>query len=309
MIPISGYLYKRMESPFKHFVSTLFESRLEARKEGNDALAFVYKILMNSLYGRFGIHPKSTVTDVCDENRFKHLIRKSEFISCDMLSENNYIVSYHSTDSDYWNPPKNSAVQLAAAITASARIYMFPYISREDSYYTDTDSVVLGQPLPEEVLSSSVLGKFKLEDRIMKGYFLVPKSYYYITIDGKGVLKYKGPAKNQVYPEWFEAQYTDPDRTEKVQVSSNFKVDWHSLNIRKKDTLVKLGIKLRSKRMPVYHSDLWVDTEPIEVTYLSCLNNVGKLLIQSLRNEVKQLKIENHILKEKLEKDKKRGRT
>jgi len=177
---------------------------------------------------------------------------------------------------------------------------MFPYISREDSYYTDTDSVVLGQPLPEEVLSSSVLGKFKLEDRIMKGYFLAPKSYYYIPIDGKGVLKYKGPAKNLVYPEWFEAQYADPARTEQVQVSSNFKVDWHSLKIRKKDTFVKIGINLRSKRMPVYHSDLWVDTEPIEVTDLSCLNNVGKLIIQSLRNEVKQLQIENHILKDKL---------
>lgn len=29
--PISGYLFERMESPFKHFVSSLFESRLDAR--------------------------------------------------------------------------------------------------------------------------------------------------------------------------------------------------------------------------------------------------------------------------------------
>jgi hypothetical protein len=90
-------------------------------------------------------------------------LRHSEILFCEMLSENNYIVAYHSntkTESDhwYWNQPKNSAVQLAAAITASARIYMYPYISREDCYYTDTDSVVLGQPLPKEVISSSVLG-------------------------------------------------------------------------------------------------------------------------------------------------------
>lgn len=104
----------------------------------------------------------------------KHLVRHSELIFGDMLSENNYIVAYHSntkTDSNYWNPPENSAVQLAAAITAYARIYMYPYISREDCYYTDTDSVVLGQPLPEGDISSTVLGKFKLEDRVMKGYF------------------------------------------------------------------------------------------------------------------------------------------
>ena len=75
------------------------------------------------------------------------------------------MVSYHSNmekGPDYWKPPKNSAIQLAAAITSSARIYMYKYISREDCYYTD--SIVLGNPLPEEIISSSVLGKFK-EDK------------------------------------------------------------------------------------------------------------------------------------------------
>ena len=303
VLPISGYLFERMESPFKDFVSSLFESRLEAKISGNEALAYVYKILMNSLYGRFGINPKSTITEVCDSARYKHLIRYSELIFGDMLSENNYIVAYHSntgTGSDYWNPPKNSAVQLAAAITASARIYMYPYISREDCYYTDTDSVVLGQPLPEEVISSSVLGKFKLEDRIMKGYFLAPKSYYYIAIDGTNVLKYKGPAKNQVYPEWFELQYADPSRTQQVPVEANFRIDWHTLNIIKKDTLVRIGIKLGSKRIPVYHRDAWVDTEPIDIKDLSSLDHIGKKVIQLLRNDVIHLQNENLILHSKL---------
>ncbi|XP_074561393.1 DNA polymerase-like, partial [Curcuma longa] len=160
---------------------------------------------------------------------------------------------------DYWNPPKNSAVQLAAAITitASARIYMYPSISRDDCYYTDTDSIVLGQPLPKEEIDPSVLGKLKLEDRIVKGYFLAPKSYFYIAMGGTNVLKYKGPAKNQVYPEWFELQYANPSRTEQVPVAANFRIDWHSLNIIKKDTMVRLGIKLGNKRKPVYDRDVW----------------------------------------------------
>ncbi|KAL2897238.1 DNA polymerase [Bienertia sinuspersici] len=54
VIPLSGYIFEEMESPFKSYVSTLFKSRLQAKKEGNDALSFVYKILMNSLYSRFG---------------------------------------------------------------------------------------------------------------------------------------------------------------------------------------------------------------------------------------------------------------
>ena len=144
-----------MESPFSNFVNSLFESRLEARKSGNEALAYVYKILMNSLYGRLGINPKCTITNVCSEKEYKDFMRNCELRYSDKLSENTYIVSYLSntkTGSDYWNPPKYSAVQLAAAITASARIYMYPYISRDDCYYTDTDSVVLGHPLPEEVI-------------------------------------------------------------------------------------------------------------------------------------------------------------
>ena len=260
VLPISCYLFERMESPFRDFVSSLFENRLEARISGNEALAYVYKILMNSLYGRFGIHPKSTITEICNEDRFKHLLRHSELIRSSMLSENNYIVAYHSnfgTGSDYWNPLKNSAVQLATAIITSARIYMYPFISIEDCYYTDTDSVVLGHPLPKEVISSTELGKFKLEDKIKKGFFLAPKSYCYSPRDStnglKNVLKHKGPAKNLVNQKWFESQYADPSRTEQVRVEANFRIDWNTLNIKKKETWVSLGIKLESKRRSVYH--------------------------------------------------------
>ncbi|GKG43163.1 DNA polymerase-like protein, partial [Tanacetum coccineum] len=45
-------------------------------------------------------------------------------------------------------------------------IPMYAYISREDCYYTDTDSVVLSKPLPEEMISSSILGLFKLADKM-----------------------------------------------------------------------------------------------------------------------------------------------
>ncbi|KAM7249945.1 hypothetical protein ACFE04_019724 [Oxalis oulophora] len=211
--PICGYLFERMESPFKDFVSSLFESRLEAKKEGNEAFAFVYKTLMNSLYGRFGINPISSKTEICDDIRYEYLLKHCNLTNSNFLTENKHIVSYHTNmDKDDWNPPKNSAVQIAAAITANARIYMHPYISREDCYYTDTDSVVLGQPLPEEMISSSVLGKFKLEDRIMKGIFLAPKSYYYSVKDGKEVIKHKGAAKSLVDPKWFEEQLADPSR-------------------------------------------------------------------------------------------------
>jgi hypothetical protein len=309
VLPISGYLFEKMESPFKSFVSTLFASRLEARKDGNEAMAYVYKILMNSLYGRFGINPISTITDICDEDRFNHMIRHNKLIFSEMLSENKYIVAYRSniaTDTDHWKPPKNSAVQLSAAVTACARIYMYPYISRDDCYYTDTDSVVLGQPLPEEMISSTVLGKFKLEDKVLKGYFLAPKSYCYFTRERPYVLKYKGPAKSLVHPEWFEEQYANqsPARdspTKDAKVEANFRIDWRKLQIFKKDIDIRLGIKLGTKRMPVYHGEHWVDTVPIDIEDVSSLGYIGKLIINKLRGDLKQLQNENLILNLKLD--------
>jgi len=110
---------------------------------------------------------------------------------------------------------------------------MYPYISRDDSYYTDTDSVVLGSPLPEEWISSTELGNFKLEERVQKGYFLAPKCYYILTQEGKVIIKHKGLAKECVDAEWFERQYKDPSRTMGVVVPSNFRIDWEELNIRK----------------------------------------------------------------------------
>lgn len=76
--------------------------------------------------------------------------------------------------------PKMSAVQLAAAITTYARIHMYPFISRSDSYYTDRDSIVIWSPLPDECVSSMEMGKFKLENKVLKGFFLAPKRYGYI---------------------------------------------------------------------------------------------------------------------------------
>jgi hypothetical protein len=73
-----------------------------------------------------------------------------------------------------WKAPKMLAVHLSAAITACARIYMYPYLSRKDCYYTDTDSIVLGSPLPFNMVSSVEMGKFKLESKVRKGIFLAP---------------------------------------------------------------------------------------------------------------------------------------
>lgn len=282
---LSGYSFEKMNSPFDSFVTTIYDNRQEAKRRGNDAMSYIYKILMNSLYGRFGINPKSTITEVCDEDRYKYLTKKRDLILADKLCEYYYIVSYWSNTEQDWSPPRISAVHLAAAITACSRIYMYQYISRPDCYYTDTDSVVLGSPLPEEEISNTVLGKFKLEYNIIEGIFLAPKSYYILTQEGKDILKHKGSAKALVNKEWFHYQYKNLKSTKQTSVTSNFKIEWSQLNIMKKETFVNLGIKIGNKRDPIYdENSLWVDTVPLVVTDFAgqeqrILKYLNKLLI------------------------------
>jgi len=297
ILPLRGYLFKKKPSPFSGFVSTLYNLRKEAKKAGEESMVYVYKTLMNSLYGRFGINPKSTVTEVCNSDRYDELTMRDNFINGDKLSEKYYVVSYYTntlecSDSE-WNAPKNSAVQLAAAITACARIHMYKYISRPDCYYTDTDSVVLGSPLPEEEISSTELGKLKLEYELNTGIFLSGKSYALETKQSGDIVKHKGLAKQSVSLKWFQEQYADLFRTQQVTVVSHFRIDWNTFDIAKKSMQVKLGIPVGTKRDPVYdNNNVWVDTIPKEVFDFG-------------GDELSILKYENKILKAQLDKQEK----
>ena len=269
IITLRGYLFEKKDSPFEGFVSSLSGKRIEAKKKGDDAMAYTYKILMNTLYGRFGINPQSTITEVCDRERYDILIKK-DIIFGEKLSERYYIVSYvinkGDVDDSDWKPPRISAVQMAAAITACSRIHMYKYISRPDCYYTDTDSAILGSPLPGDEISSFELGKVKMEYFVKIGIFLAPKSYLLKTLDYGDIIKHKGAAKDLVDAEWFESQFENMSRTMHTTVKQNFRIDWHTLNITKKEVHVSLGIQVGTKREPVYDTNnIWVDTLPKDV--------------------------------------------
>nr|QVJ98103.1 hypothetical protein [Apium graveolens] len=286
--PLRGYLFKKTESPFKTFVNDLYNSRLKAKKDGNEGMSYVYKILMNSLYGRFGINPKMTITEICDQDCYNQLVRKDTFINGDKLNEDTYVANLNkdlSTDS--WDPPKNAAVQLAAAITACARIHMYPYIAREDCYYTDTDSIVLGNPLSDDMVSSSVLGKLKLEDQIAWGLFLAPKTYCYTTIDGKDLLKHKGAAKHFVDIDWYENQYANRKNEKSVPYSTPFGVDWNQLRIFKKTSNLAMNVDIGTKRNVVYtENNVWLETTPFKVEGLKdCTNQDLRYIIKIIQHE------------------------
>lgn len=142
---------------------------------------------------------------------------------------------------------------------------MYKYISRPDCFYTDTDSTVLGSPLPEEEISSFELGMFKLENQVKKGDFLAPKSYALMTEDDIKIIKQKGPAKDKLDFEDFKKLHANPSQTKQIAVEAHFRIYLYTLNIAKREYQVNVGIKA-TKRDHVYDdNNVWVDTQPKNV--------------------------------------------
>lgn len=62
----------------------------------------------------------------------------------------------------------------------------------QNIYYSDTDSVYLDKELPNNLVSSKELGKFKLEYIFKDSVYLGPKIYAGITSDNDYICKIKG---------------------------------------------------------------------------------------------------------------------
>lgn len=201
-------------------------------------MSYIHKLTMNSLYGRFGRY-ECNITEICDKDRLDDLMSIYQFGMVEPVNGTHYVISYTGelqkmTDIDSskvsklrnWmdlrNGSSSSAVQMSAAITAYARIHMYPYISLPGSYYTDTDSVVLDKPLPDEEVSSCELGKLKLEHEVLEGYFyfLAPKCYALVIDGSNNVIRNKGLARGFVDLSWFMEQYKNLGRIIKCSTPS-----------------------------------------------------------------------------------------
>jgi hypothetical protein len=281
--PLCGYLFDAIESPFSQFVDCLYSKRLEAKAAKQLATSYLLKLIMNSLYGRLAIGTESTKTIICTKIETSDYMMKFQangsLINVDQVGNNATLITYKDNvydEIDGWAPPINSAPQCAASVTSYGRIHMHQFINRDDCYYTDTDSVVLKNELPEELISDKELGKLKREyGNIRQGIFIAPKCYYMevesggeISMEvesGSEVKKFKGVPRRVVKLSHYENIVNDPTYSEKVEYEKNFSVNWEKLRIEKRTSEYTLSLS-NKKRIPVIRNGKWVDTEPHEYT-------------------------------------------
>ena len=198
---LKGYQFDKANI-FKDYVNKLFELRNEYNK--THPMNLIAKLLMNSLYGKFGMKTERTAVEIFNLNTeagrlaMKSLLDSAGDSVKDFIEfDNNKYLFVRNTLADLLNEDSfhGSDVNIAVAstITAGARIFMsaFKNNSLYNLFYSDTDSIVIDKLL-NPILVGSALGQLKLEHVITRAVFLAPKVYGFITENGDEVIKVKG---------------------------------------------------------------------------------------------------------------------
>ena len=166
----------------------------------------IAKLLMNSLYGKFGMKPEFTSVSVFDQTDEEDKAITEEILEYngesiqDHITVGNHLIMVKTNVPGYTHDESEDlyhgldvSIAVAATITSGARILMSKVKNQSDFdlYYTDTDSIIINKPLPSTLVGSA-LGQFKLEYEIKEAVFLAPKVYGFRTTDDKSIIKIKG---------------------------------------------------------------------------------------------------------------------
>jgi hypothetical protein len=201
-----GYQFEK-GNVFKEYIEVLYKYRLDYPK--TNPMNYIAKLLMNSLYRKFGMKVETTevsvfdlndpldqelfkdtfehwaesIKDIQDIDNFKILIRNTIFA----YKYNEELDMFHALDVN---------IAIASSITAYARIFMSNIKNVGASgpsnikiYYSDTDSIVIDSELPEQLVGKA-LGQVKLEHIIKRAdSAIAPKVYGIEDTDGNVTIK------------------------------------------------------------------------------------------------------------------------
>jgi hypothetical protein len=278
---IHSYKFERGVDIFKDYVEKYYgiKSRTRTSTMGRPTA----KLLLNGLYGRFGMNPHVTQSTIITRADLPTFIL------------NNDVIDYFTVFSDYeWvtytpkkfmtinidreenctNPSRTNfhaeleqSVQISIAITAYARIEMneiIKHVTHEQKlkvFMTDTDCIWMNGSLSPQFVGPEI-GKFKKEISAKEAYFPAPKFYYTEDENGHVVKKSKGVNSSHLTKD----DYISLGRGMPLNTrESRFLRDFRSQNIYY--GLHKALITgINKKRLPVYDNNgVAVDSKPLHV--------------------------------------------
>lgn len=171
----------------------------------NKGLKAVAKLMLNSLWGKFGENPRHRQYEYIVHEKDLYRIMTSdkyEDVEINFVANDQLEISYYNK-AEMTDTQKTANIYVAAFTTAWARLRLYEVMDflGDRVLYHDTDSIIyITKPGQERVPTSIYLGDLKneLDEDDYITYFVStgPKSYAYITKNGKSCCKIKGFSLN-----------------------------------------------------------------------------------------------------------------
>jgi len=168
---LESVCYARKWNMFASYVNDLYKLRMSASDKSEE---HTYKLLLTSLYGKFG-------TKAFSDTKFYDMRDKPdseiEAFSFEYFNTENEVYG-EVTDSGYIQKPQEAKAGyvlpiIASYITARSRILLHEYIATYEAWYCDTDSLITDH----EIETSKALGSLKIEEEIENGMIVRAKFY------------------------------------------------------------------------------------------------------------------------------------
>lgn len=206
---LRGYQFSRGKI-FNGWVEDQYKLRTSYPK--SHPMNYIGKILLNSLYGRFGMTDQFLDFILLDNLEFKNFDFVNNQVEEVINFKDKFLVKYKNKvtleeelKGSYNSGFINVSIPIASAVTAYARIHMsqfkdpkFMSLYDYNLYYSDTDSIYTDRPLPDKFISNSRLGALKLEGIYDKAIFLAPKVYA-LKNTKEEIIKIKGLSKESIW--------------------------------------------------------------------------------------------------------------
>ena len=166
----SGWKFKALKGLFNDYIDYWTDRKINAKKEGNNVLYIISKLMLNSLYGKFGLNPRvrGKIPYLNEEGIVKYKVTEEEIRNSIYVSCASFITSYARYD----------IIETSQAIKDySIKKYGIDYY-----IYSDTDSIHMLY-MDEEELKQFVdiddyrLGAWKIESRFTRGKYIRQKCY------------------------------------------------------------------------------------------------------------------------------------
>lgn len=163
--------------PFDTYVADLWTRRQELRAEGSPRAA-VYKLLLNSLSGKFGQREDGCLTELCTWDAYEEMGYPNGAESMVIMGE-----VYARVPIPVKSLPRHAIVPWAAYITSYGRISLHRAMMQVSGpvLYCDTDSLAVFSDLP----TGKGLGELSLKHKDVSMDVIAAKMYQVVTPEGE----------------------------------------------------------------------------------------------------------------------------